>query len=114
MRGRFGRSTLSWYEDQLQDPRWQRKRLEIMSRDEWCCLRCGRGNLPLTVHHRGYDGLPWQADDFDLETLCKPCHDLEHEGAVSLYHLRQLIAHAHACRDYDTVWKLAHLVENDR
>jgi hypothetical protein len=26
------------YSDKLKDPRWQKKRLQIMERDNWCCL----------------------------------------------------------------------------
>ncbi len=28
------------YAEQLKDPRWQKRRLEILQRDEWRCL-CG-------------------------------------------------------------------------
>lgn len=101
------------YQGELEDPRWQRCRLEVMQRDHWECLRCGRADLPLTVHHRSYRGMPWEVDPFELETLCKPCHAREHEGAVSLFRLRQMIEHAHKCRDYDAVWRLAHMVESD-
>ena len=104
------------YQALLEDPRWQRKRLEILQRDEWECVRCGRGDLMLVVHHRYYRAhLPWECPDSDLETLCRPCHNREHAGSdsLTLFSLRQMVEHAHACRDWDAVWKWSHLVNFD-
>ncbi len=58
----------------LRDPRWQRKRLRIMERDGFSCVACGDESKTLSVHHLRYRGLPWDADDADLQTLCEPCH----------------------------------------
>jgi hypothetical protein len=63
------------YSEKLRDPRWQRKRLEIMQRDDFTCLACGDKNTTLNVHHLQYAGNPWDAKDESLETLCEPCHD---------------------------------------
>jgi hypothetical protein len=66
----------TWYE-QLKDPRWQRKRLEIMQRDEFCCRVCGDSESTLNVHH-GYYGkglAPWEYGDDTLWTLCSSCHE---------------------------------------
>ena len=62
------------YSEKLKDPRWQRKRLEIMSRDYFACTECGDHKSTLNVHHWRYKKDPWEADDNDLTTLCERCH----------------------------------------
>ena len=71
------------YEDLLKDPRWQKRRLEIMQRDNFTCQHCGNGlndGVPLNVHHIRYrrNLMPWEYDDADLTTLCEKCHKEEH------------------------------------
>jgi hypothetical protein len=62
------------YSEKLKDPRWQRRRLEIMQRDEFACLCCGDTEKTLNVHHKQYHGNPWDAPHDSLETLCEDCH----------------------------------------
>jgi hypothetical protein len=57
------------------DPRWQRKRCEILMRDGFRCVRCGRGDYTLHVHHKKYSDEPWETASEDLQTLCEPCHE---------------------------------------
>ena len=67
------------YADMLTDPRWQRKRLEIMQRDGWKCRKCGDGLRTLHVHHVQYRGAtPWDCPDEDMLTLCEACHEYAH------------------------------------
>ena len=82
-KGRSKESKSDYYE-LLKDPRWQKRRLEIMQRDGWKCKMCGSGlsdGIPLNVHHyvyhKGY--LPWEYPDKDLITLCRDCHHKLHE-----------------------------------
>ena len=56
------------------DPRWQKRRLEIMERDGWKCFACWDESSELQVHHKRYIGQPWEASSDDLQTLCKRCH----------------------------------------
>lgn len=64
------------YSEKLRDPRWQRKRLEVMGRDEFKCRDCGRNDSELHVHHCLYErGEPWETANKFLLTLCKDCHD---------------------------------------
>ena len=67
------------YSQKLKDPRWQKKRLEILERDEWTCQICQDSSTMLVVHHRKYlpDAEPWDYPDNLLVTLCEDCHDLE-------------------------------------
>lgn len=64
------------YIELLRDPRWQKKRLEIMQRDEFACQRCFDSESTLNVHHRFYkkDSAPWDYPDGSLVTLCESCH----------------------------------------
>jgi len=39
------------YLEQLKSPKWQKKRLIIMSRDNFMCKGCGSENSKLNVHH---------------------------------------------------------------
>ncbi len=65
--------------EKLKDPRWQKKRLQIMERDGWKCLGCGDDKMTLAVHHLVYSGEPWEAPDQYLETLCEWCHDIREQ-----------------------------------
>jgi len=64
------------YSEKLKDPRWQRKRLEILQRDGWKCVVTGLSNQTLHVHHKRYFGNPWDCPDEELETICEPVHSI--------------------------------------
>ena len=65
----------------LKDPRWQKKKAEIMARDKYTCQCCGCKEKTLNVHHLKYlpHHRPWEYDNEDLITLCEDCHQMEHE-----------------------------------
>jgi hypothetical protein len=69
------------YASERKNPRWQRKRLEIMQRDGFACSNCRNSESTLNVHHRYYvQGRPcWAYPDFALATLCDGCHAIEHD-----------------------------------
>jgi hypothetical protein len=69
------------YPEKLKDPKWQKKRLEILARDEWSCRRCFDTKSTLQVHHRIYlpDAEPWEYPNKFLVTLCEECHEAERE-----------------------------------
>lgn len=66
------------YKEQLADPRWQRKRLQILERDKFTCQYCLDTTTQLQVHHRRYDKtfqtLAWEYPNHVYQTLCKDCH----------------------------------------
>lgn len=63
------------YSEKLRDPRWQKKRLQIMNRDKFACKLCGDCETTLNVHHiEYYNGNPWEIDNSKLITLCEHCH----------------------------------------
>lgn len=63
---------------QLRDRRWQKRRLEILSRDDFTCRMCGStdNTEQLHVHHLVYKrSLPiWDYPGNALITLCATCH----------------------------------------
>lgn len=65
------------YAKKLTDPRWQKKRLEVLSRDNFTCLICDDMNETLHVHHKSYniDFNPWDYDLDNFQTLCIVCHN---------------------------------------
>lgn len=63
------------YLQKLQDPRWQKKRLEILKRDSFKCRDCGSEEKTLHVHHSLYQkGDPWETHENFLRTCCADCH----------------------------------------
>jgi hypothetical protein len=77
----------STYSEKLRDPRWQKKRLGILTRDDWTCQRCGDKETTLVVHHRYYNQRrtdPWDYPDGALITWCENCHQEEHDAQASV------------------------------
>lgn len=68
------------YSEKLRDPRWQKLRLLVFSRDEWTCKCCGAKDKNLQVHHLKYiKGIePWDYEPHFLITYCETCHNTEH------------------------------------
>jgi len=64
------------YSEKLKDPRWQKKRLEILNRDNFTCRACTESEEMLIVHHISYDNCePWEYENIKLVTLCEDCHE---------------------------------------
>ena len=66
------------YSELLKDPRWQKKRLQVLEQDNFQCQFCGDTKTTLHVHHFTYKGNPWDAADDSLCTICEDCHWIEH------------------------------------
>lgn len=68
------------YWEKLRDPRWQRKRLEVMERDDFSCRSCGSNEKTLNVHHKTYrkNAEPWDYEDENFVTYCEDCHGTMH------------------------------------
>lgn len=68
------------YKDKLKDPRWQKRRLEILERDNWQCQWCKNTKQTLVVHHlHYYADEPWDDPDEALLTVCETCHDHDYK-----------------------------------
>ena len=64
------------YSDKLKDPKWQKKRLQVLDLANWACEDCGRRDTELQVHHCAYiPGCePWDYDSALLMATCATCH----------------------------------------
>lgn len=72
--------TEDWdYHKDLKALEWKSKRLKILNRDEYKCVKCG-STKNLQVHHIKYlsGHKPWEYADKLLVTLCRECHYKEH------------------------------------
>lgn len=93
------------YWELLKDPRWQRKRLEVLQIHEWACEECGATDKTLHVHHTYYErGLaPWEYPIESLHALCEDCHRKAQDrmlllhrqiGRLELYDMERLHGYA--------------------
>jgi hypothetical protein len=103
-------STKPTYGELLRDPRWQRKRLEIMQREDFTCEFCHRTDATLNVHHGYYERgqMPWEYPDSSLHCLCEHCHEWLEQlmremkrmmGRVAINDLKEVHALLCALRD---------------
>lgn len=69
------------YSEKLKDPRWQKKRLQVLERDGWRCQNCWDEKTTLHIHHTYYfkNEDPWDCPNNSLITLCVNCHKYEHD-----------------------------------
>jgi hypothetical protein len=74
------------YREQIKSPKWQKRRLEILQRDDFTCQICGNKDKTLHVHHTTY--IPgrsiWEYPDEMLVTLCEDCHEIEHKFGMAI------------------------------
>lgn len=79
------------YREQFKDPRWQRRRLEILKGADFTCVECGNTMDEFHVHHRYYvpERMVWEYPDFALLAVCHICHEKEHQTVKSIHFLEQ-------------------------
>ena len=68
------------YREMLLDPRWQKKRLEVLEDAGWECEVCCDSERTLHVHHMRYvkGRKPWEYPRSELKELCAECHKEHH------------------------------------
>lgn len=76
------------YYEYINSEAWQRKRREFYSSNmfkcfvgegKWNCYCCGRGDVPLDLHHRTYKRLYKERINIDLIPVCRECHNEIHK-----------------------------------
>jgi len=70
---------MSEYSELLRNPFWQKRRNEILERDQYTCQCCNDQLTNLQVHHKYYISgkMPWEYPDEALITVCELCHEKE-------------------------------------
>lgn len=113
------------YSEKLKDPRWQRKRLEVLQRSDFSCECCQETEKTLHVHHKFYKkgAAPWEYDADDLQSLCEDCHDLIHFWKerlnesikrLELSDIEQLCGYAEAMLAINEVFSDDENIRNDK
>lgn len=82
------------YFEKLLDPRWQKKRLEVLEKNEWACVQCSDTESTLHVHHKQYfkGREPWEYEVGQLTVLCEECHGIQHESEDPLLLVASFVA----------------------
>ena len=106
------------YAEQIKSPKWQKRRLEVLGKNNFTCQLCGQDEKELNVHHVNYDSKRkiWEYDDHELLVLCKSCHeDWHHNTAKLLQMLADVFTHINGFdfNDLDTFIRLLVLSEYD-
>lgn len=81
------------YSELLRSPNWQKKRLEVMQRDDFQCQGCGERDVTLNVHHKyyTYGKSPWEYSDACYITYCEDCHAAQASAKESRLMLNEVI-----------------------
>lgn len=79
------------YQEMLRCPEWKEKRTEIYKRDKHACQHCGKKKTEIHVHHLQYHYgfAPWEYQNEEMITLCKRCHEIEHDKIPDVYYVRK-------------------------
>jgi hypothetical protein len=69
------------YWELLKDPRWLKRRDQIITLFGRVCWQCKATEGAMHVHHRYYISkrLPWDYPDVALRVLCEECHQWKHD-----------------------------------
>lgn len=102
------------YFQKLLDPRWQKKRLEVLSNADWTCQSCMATDETLHVHHKQYfkGKEPWEYETEQLTVLCKVCHELAHDDVDPLLWVASFAPTFGKFDRFDAAWLLAGFIEH--
>ena len=77
---------MSEYSKKFKDPRWQKRRLDILELNGFECVNCGDDKSTLHVHHKFYrkGADPWDYSDNNLIVLCETCHSELHDAMLEV------------------------------
>jgi len=69
------------YTSKLKNPRWQKKRLEVLNNAKFRCQICGNKDQELHVHHSYYlkGKEPWQHPACSMIAVCEDHHRMIHK-----------------------------------
>lgn len=97
------------YFKKLLDPRWQKKRLEVLEAAEWRCESCMDESSTLHVHHKQYfkGREPWEYETAQLAVLCAECHENSHADVDPLQWVSSFAPVSGPLDRFDASWLLA-------
>lgn len=97
------------YAEKLKDPRWQKKRLEVLERAGWACEWCASSTKTLHVHHGYYrkGAAPWDYSQEYLHALCHECHERAEDERGEIYRVIALIPPSQVCELLPSVVQFA-------
>ena len=104
------------YSEKLRDPRWQKKRLEILEAARWKCEDCGTETDELQIHHCYYKkgAEPWEYTANTLMALCRLCHENRQEEEATTKEWLAVLMRFMDARDIVRLGiVISHLVEKD-
>jgi len=66
---------------------WKQRRREVLIRDDYTCQECGsqggpQGDVRLEVHHTEPKSKGGSDNKENLQTLCRPCHQSNHDRCL--------------------------------
>ena len=77
------------FRKQLKDPRWEKRRIELLENVQWRCQLCGNQKEELHVHHSYYEKgkAPWDYPNAPQIVLCHTCDaERTHKPDFMKYH----------------------------
>jgi hypothetical protein len=89
------------YAQQIKDPRWQKKRLEVLELQGFKCQECDATDQELHVHHPFYKrgAMIWEYDTGEeLMCLCQKCHKNAHAIDEELKKSLSILSYNHKLR----------------
>jgi hypothetical protein len=93
-------ATKKSYSEKLRDPRWQKKRLEILERDGWMCTMCNDKERELHIHHLNYTKEnPHDELSENLISVCADCHFVIEFGKKAFPELTIIAIEKHSVTD---------------
>jgi hypothetical protein len=102
----------SAYLELFKDPKWQKKRLDVMKDAGFACANCGESSKTLSVHHGYYEQgkKPWEYPNDSLHCLCDECHRNSHIiwrklkseiGSLSVSELDRVLGYVYGIKTWE-------------
>ena len=97
------------FAEQYKHPKWQKKRLEIMKRDDYTCRYCDSKEKELQIHHIEYEKgkKVWEYEDGNFLTLCKDCHKRVTDLFINLKRRSESLEFIELAEELIAVWEFS-------
>jgi hypothetical protein len=107
------------YSEKIKNPKWQKKRLEVLNKANFTCELCHDTEETLQVHHLQYlNGKePWEYPLDNFKCLCATCHEaisiinwIDYKDIIKVLKVKSLgcnhnnVYIKYYNKDYDSIW----------